>query len=30
MVDMIPISSARRGPMEDDAFKQDVDELPNE
>jgi len=30
MVDMIPISSARRGPMEDDAFKRDVDELPNE
>jgi len=30
MVDIIPISSARRGPTEDDAFKQDLDELPDE
>ncbi len=32
-VDMIPLpngASVRRGPTEDDAFKQDVDELPNE
>jgi len=29
-VDIIPISSARRGPTEDDAFKQDLDELPDE
>jgi hypothetical protein len=33
MVDVIPLtngSTARRGPTEDDAFKQDVDELPTE
>ena len=33
MVDIIPLASdgsARRGPTEDDAFKQDVDELPRE
>ena len=33
MVDTIPLTnggSAHRGPTEDDAFKQDVDELPNE
>ena len=33
MVDIIPLAndgSVRRGPTEDDAFKQDVDELPNE
>ncbi|KAH9180339.1 DExH-box splicing factor binding site-domain-containing protein [Lactarius sanguifluus] len=31
VVDTIPLTngSARRGPTEDDAFKQDVDELPN-
>ncbi|KAI9465994.1 DExH-box splicing factor binding site-domain-containing protein [Lactarius psammicola] len=32
-IDTIPLTnggSARRGPTEDDAFKQDVDELPNE
>lgn len=30
MVDVIPISSARHAPTEDDAFKQDLDELPDE
>ena len=29
-VDAIPIVSARRGPTEDDAFKQDLGELPDE
>jgi hypothetical protein len=29
-VDIIPISSTRHAPTEDDAFKQDLDELPDE